>query len=238
MVSALNIIGTDKSLQEHWGKRIVAIIIDAIIWNAIAFVLSWFVVIPTWGTFPFMWFWFQPALSGVLLFIYSFAMEASSGGATLGKRAMNLRVIPVSGEMSTGKAAIRNVSKIYGMFLLLDWLVGFVSEGDPKQKWLDRVGGTTVVLTTALNEAQQHTYQSQQAKYAPPPQEQYSTRHEQVYQYPPVQQQANAPQAPVSQQAQPGSNPQTEGIKCGKCGGRMAETGAGRLKCIRCGTIQ
>lgn len=234
MVSALNIIGSDKSLQDHWVKRFVAILIDAIIFWFIASMIVWSSIFFWSWKLPFLWTLSQPALAGILLFIYSFAMEASSGGATIGKRVMNLRVMAIGGEMDTGKAVIRNVSKIYGLFLLLDWLVGFVSDGDPKQKWLDRVGGTTVVLTTNLTEAEQHTYQSQQAKYAPPPQEQYATRHETSYQYPPPPPAA----APQQSNAQPAAIPQEQEPKCMHCGGRLAETGAGRMKCIRCGKIQ
>lgn len=239
MVSALNIIGSDKSLQDHWVKRFVALLIDYLIFIVISWLLFWLVFIPWWGNWwgpaAIGWTVFQPGFAGIMLFLYSMVMESAAGGATLGKRVMNLRVIAMEGDIDLGKAAIRNVSKIHGLFLLLDWLVGFVSEGDPKQKWLDRVGGTTVVLTTALSEQEQHTYQSQQAKYAPPPQEQYVTRHETAYQYPPppgtsAQQQQPAGQAPT---------PAPDNVpKCLHCGGRLAETGAGRLKCIRCGKIQ
>jgi uncharacterized RDD family membrane protein YckC len=234
MVSALNVIGSDKSLQDHWVKRIVALIIDYAIFIVLSWLLFWLLFIPWWGNW-----WgpaylgysvFQAGFAGLLLFLYSMIMESSSGGATFGKKAMNLRVMPLSGEMDLGKAAIRNVSKIHGLFLLLDWLVGFVSDGDPKQKWLDRVGGTTVVLTTNLTEQEQHTYQSQQAKYAPPPQEQYQSRHEAAYEYPPKPQPAQVQPAP-QQKADAGP-------ECQSCGGRMSETGAGRLKCIRCGRIQ
>jgi uncharacterized RDD family membrane protein YckC len=239
MVSALNIIGSDKSLQDHWGKRAVALIIDYAIFLAISWFAFWLFFIPWWGNWwgpaAFGWTVFQPGFAGIMLFVYSFAMEASSSGATLGKKAMNLRVIPISGKMDAGKAVMRNISKIHGGFLLLDWLVGFVSEGDPKQKWMDRVAGTTVVITTALTEEQQHTYQAQQSKVAPPPQEQYATRHETAYQYPPAQP-ASAPKQAAGQQThvQKSANE----MLCGSCGGRMTETGAGKFKCIRCGKIQ
>jgi uncharacterized RDD family membrane protein YckC len=239
MVSAMNIIGSDKSLQDHWGKRLVALIIDYAIFQVISWVAFWLLFIPWWGNWwgpaAFGWTVFQPGFAGIMLFIYSFAMESSSSGATIGKKVMNLRVIPISGNMDVGKAVMRNISKIHGLFLVLDWLVGFVSEGDPKQKWLDRVAGTTVVITTTLTEEQQHTYQTQQAKVAPPPQEQYATRHEAAYQYPP---------APAKAEPKPAAGQKTAAQKsanemlCGSCGGRLTETGAGRLKCIRCGKIQ
>ncbi len=232
MVTAVNIIGNDASLQDHWLKRFLAIVIDYLIFWVLGTVLTIFVFQNWLGwNIPFLWTFFQPLLSGGIFFLYAFIMEASSG-ATIGKKAMNLRVISLSGPLTTGQAVMRNISKIYGPFLFIDWLIGFISEGDPKQKWLDRSVGTTVVLTTSLSDQQQHTYQSQQASYAPPPQENYQ-RHEQTYQYPPPPP-SNAPPPPQQQAPPPG---QTEQV-CASCGGRMSMTGGGRLQCIRCGKIQ
>jgi len=240
MVSAINIIGNDQSLQEHWFKRLIASIIDNIIFWAIGTVLTVF-VFQGWLTWriPLVWSVFVPFLSGIMFFLYAFILEAGSGGATLGKKVMNLRVISTSGPMTPGKAAMRNISKIHGTFLLIDWLVGFATEGDPKQKMLDRSAGTTVIITTPLTDQQQHVYQTQQANYAPPPQEGYQ-RHEQTYQYPPPP--TNTTQAqPTQQVQQPGANtPQQDSTEqlCSTCGGRMSQTGSGRLQCIRCGKIQ
>ncbi|MFO7618694.1 MAG: RDD family protein [Thermoplasmata archaeon] len=232
MVSALNIIGSDRSLQEHWLKRFVAILIDSFIIYVIGSILMQFAILPLNWSIPNPWVMVWPPLSGVMLFIYSLIMEASGGAATLGKRIMGLRVIAMNDDMDTGKAAIRNLSKVYALFFLLDWLVGFTTEGDPKQKWMDRVAGTSVVVTSMLSEEEQHTYQTQQSKYAPPPQEPYPpTRHEQVYQYPPP----TPKSAPPAQDKSPVSAAE---VNCAACGGRMAETGTGRLKCIRCGKIQ
>lgn len=238
MVTAMNIIENDKSLQDHWIKRFIAIIIDSLIFWAIGAVLTTFVILGTFNlNIPFVWPVFVPLFSGGLFFLYAFILEASSGGATIGKKLMNLRVISTEGPMTIGKAAIRNISKIHGLFLLIDWLIGFTSEGDPKQKWLDRSAGTTVILTTSLTDQQQHTYQSQQANYAPPPQEDYQ-RHEQTYQYPPPPPPTSTP---AQQQAQPGQQPPQQEVTehtCNSCGGRMTTTGSGRLQCIRCGKIQ
>jgi len=241
MVSAINIIGNDQSLQEHWFKRLIALIIDNFIFWALGTALTIF-LFQNWlnWNIPFVWPIFVPTLSGGLFFLYAFAMEASSGGATLGKRVMNLRVVSTSGPMTAGKAAIRNISKIHGTFLLIDWLIGFVTDGsDLKQKMTDRSAGTTVIVTTTLTDQQQHTYQSQQANYAPPQQEKYQTRHEQTYQYPPPPPPTTP--APPPQQAGSGHKPPQQAAPehaCKSCGGRMTMTGSGRLQCIRCGKIQ
>ncbi len=231
MVSALNIIGNDRSLQEHWLRRVVAIFIDSMIAYFLGLCLTWLTLWLLKWDLPFVWTIVLPNYSGVLLFLYYLILESVSGNASLGKRIMGLRVIAMSGNMDIGKAAMRNISKLYAPFLLLDAIVGFVTEGDPKQKWMDRVAGTSVVITSTLSDKDQHIYQSQQSQYAPPPREAYAPpRHETAYQYPAV------PPSPQPK-AMPPPTPDAE-LKCTACGGRMAETGTGRLKCIRCGKIQ
>jgi uncharacterized RDD family membrane protein YckC len=67
-------------------------------------------------------------------------------GATIGKRLMGLQVQMVNGgKVPYGKSFIRNISKIYGLFLFLDWLIGVVTPGDKRQKYTDRLAGTIVI---------------------------------------------------------------------------------------------
>jgi len=104
-------------------------------------------------------------LIGVIYWVY---FEGKKG-TTPGKHFLKLRVASSTGEMDFGKAFIRNLSKIFGMgltmiifgglgsfglilsliniFLLIDIIIGFVTEGDPRQRFLDRIAGTTVVRT-------------------------------------------------------------------------------------------
>lgn len=50
------------------------------------------------------------------------------------------------GKVDFGKSFIRNISKIYPLFVLLDWIIGVVTPGvDGRQKYSDRIAGTTVV---------------------------------------------------------------------------------------------
>jgi uncharacterized RDD family membrane protein YckC len=128
MVSALDLIGRDTQLQSHWIRRIIAIIIDFII------------VIVIFGLWDFL---FLPFYMGIIWLLYTIILEGLHG-ATLGKRFLNLRVISLEGPMDIVKSLIRNISKIHGLLLLLDWIVGFVSHGDPRQRFLDRIAKTTV----------------------------------------------------------------------------------------------
>ncbi len=235
MVTAMDLIGSDQGLQEHWIKRFVAILIDAIIIYVVASIIFFFLPISFFWGWGFGW----SLLAGCLLFLYSAIMEMNTG-ATLGKKVVNLQVISLHDNLKSGDIMLRNVSKIHGLFLFLDWLVGFVTEGDPKQKYLDRNAGTTVILTDTLTQEEQHTYQSQQSSYAPPPPEQYVSHETPVYQYPP-QTQTEQPDSQAQDQedapdVQPQEVAQGEG-PCSDCGGRLVLTGSGRMQCIRCGRI-
>ena len=64
------------------------------------------------------------------------------------KRIMGLQVQTVYGHQVTfGKSFIRNITKILSFLIIIDWLVGIVTEGDKRQKFTDRMAGTTVVST-------------------------------------------------------------------------------------------
>jgi len=73
-------------------------------------------------------------------------MDATYGG-TLGKRILGFQVQMVDGgKVTFEKAFIRNMSKIFWLFLLLDWILGVAIPGrDQRQKYTDRIAGTTVV---------------------------------------------------------------------------------------------
>jgi uncharacterized RDD family membrane protein YckC len=136
-------------MTNHWILRIVALIIDGIIWGIIVGVLfaalAFAIVFSgAWWYSLFLW----PFVWGILLLIYFPVMEVSSG-ATIGKKVMGLQVQMVGGgKVTFDKALVRNLSKIYWLFLLLDWIIGMVTPGpDPRQKYMDRVAGTTVVST-------------------------------------------------------------------------------------------
>jgi uncharacterized RDD family membrane protein YckC len=87
-----------------------------------------------------------PFLLGILEILYFVFMEVSYG-ATLGKKVLGLQVQMVNGSKVTfDKAFIRNISKIYWLFLLIDWILAIAIAGhDQRQKYTDRIAGTTVV---------------------------------------------------------------------------------------------
>ena len=146
-------IGSDRSLQDHWLRRFVAIIIDSILMGVIAwmiyFLLTFFLVFAGLALFSVFGLALVSFLSGVLSFLYFLFME-SLYGYTIGKLVMNLKVGTVDGKpLTMDKVLLRNISKIHGLFLLIDLLVGLATPGDPHQKYMDRFAGTTVFPTGA-----------------------------------------------------------------------------------------
>jgi ribosomal protein S27AE len=152
---------------------------------------------------------------------------------------------------------IRNVSKIYWIFLLIDLLVGGLTQGDPRQRFLDRIARTTVtrVDQQAYMEEQFRMMQHVPPRPTPPPPGAYP---------PPGGPQA--PPAPPTAQAAPppGGWPQQQGtwpgqappqsqwpqhqwdeqgnLKpemkfCTACGGQLVARGDGKLTCVRCGAV-
>jgi uncharacterized RDD family membrane protein YckC len=125
------------------GRRAVAVIIDSIL----LFIVGYIIALGTGATTEsgfnltggpaFLWF-------GVVL-AYYIVMEALSG-ATLGKRAMKLKVVKQGGEPLDWQASIvRNVMRIIDglFFYLVGAIVVWVSKG--KQRLGDMAAHTVVV---------------------------------------------------------------------------------------------
>jgi uncharacterized RDD family membrane protein YckC len=142
----------------HWLYRFLALVIDSIIIGIPAYIIYAFAIEPllwtpvsigfgmTINTAPWWSSLLLPFILGIIELFY-FAVLDMSWGATVGKRLLGLQVQMVNGsKIDFGKAFIRNISKIYGLFLFLDWIIGIVTPGaDRRQKYTDRIAGTTVV---------------------------------------------------------------------------------------------
>jgi uncharacterized RDD family membrane protein YckC len=136
----------------HWALRLVAIIIDGIIIGIISWII-WsflFVAIVFVGSFAYLalgfFYWlFYLFGTGIIWVIYAVVLE-SMWSATVGKRILGLQVQTVNGgKPDMGKLFLRNISKIIPPLVILDWLIGILTPGDKRQKYTDRMAGTTVV---------------------------------------------------------------------------------------------
>jgi len=151
MSTAFEKIGTDRQLQDHWIRRLIAGIIDWIITWIIAYIIA---LIPTFTAFLITGIFFLGPLEllhGVIFFLYASFME-SARGTTIGKQIMSLKVTTTQGSLSGfDRTWIRNISKIYSLLWLVDTLIGMATVGDPHQKYSDRFAGTTVASTISTS---------------------------------------------------------------------------------------
>jgi uncharacterized RDD family membrane protein YckC len=129
----------------NWLLRFVAALIDSIPWVVIGLVLWWVLAqaLTLWLVYTFL----IPILYGLFYVIYGTIMESSAMAATLGKRVMGLKVQMLSGgKAPLNKVLTRNISKIFWIIFLIDILLGIATHGpDPRQRYFDRIAGTTVV---------------------------------------------------------------------------------------------
>jgi uncharacterized RDD family membrane protein YckC len=132
----------------HWLLRFIALLIDSIPLSIIAYVIFWFAIIPIAFAAAWGWILLFPLIYGIFALLYFIIMEVTIG-ATVGKKILGFEVQMTNGSKVTfDKSFIRNISKLFGIFLILDWLVAIVTPGpDPHQKYSDRIAGTTVVST-------------------------------------------------------------------------------------------
>jgi len=144
-------MSTGKTSQfdvNHWVLRLIAFIIDSIIVGAIAAIIFFLAVATTVfsGFYLIGYYLFFPFLIGILEVIYFVIMEVYYG-ATVGKMALGLKVqTETGGKLTFQEALIRNISKVFWVFLLIDWVLGVAIPGkDQSQKYTDRIAGTTVV---------------------------------------------------------------------------------------------
>ncbi len=267
LVKGFDIIGSNKALQDHWVRRILAIIIDTIIVYfplIILFNIILIVTLNTWGWFWWGWLW--PLLYGFIFFLYFIVLETFIG-ATIGKKLMSLRVVTTTGQpLGIGPVFVRNISKIVVLHWL-DMIFGLITDGDPRQKFTDRVMNVTVTRTDAGAYAEE---QFRQMQYIPPHPHVPTTAWNQPQQGQPDQQQTSQATAQQSTQAttqQPtGGWPQQSGggwtpsqqsapsqwpqhqwdesgqLKpqlrfCSSCGGQLSPRGDGKMTCTRCGLL-
>ena len=161
--SGFELLGRDRSVQNHWARRVIAIVIDVVIVSVVLTVIAAVAAIPfliglpagTIRTFPIWWgawwdVWFGAGFIGLLLFLYFFIAEGLYG-RTIGKEIMGLRIERVDGgRLDYRSSLIRNLSKLHWVLLVIDVAVGLGTHGDMSQKWSDRYAGTKVEEKTRM----------------------------------------------------------------------------------------
>ncbi|MBS3782494.1 MAG: RDD family protein, partial [Candidatus Thermoplasmatota archaeon] len=140
MVTGFDLLHDNKPLQKHWIKRLIAYLIDFIVSSMLIYLVFFFLTI---GLLDPSMIWYFPMTAGMVQVFYSAALEYASK-KTIGKAIMKIEVESLTYSFETSDAIIRNLSKLHGILVLLDWVAGMASEGDPRQRYLDRLTETTV----------------------------------------------------------------------------------------------
>src|SRR2546426_6886851 len=117
MPSAIDLIGRNPALQEHWIRRFFAALIDGLVVGVIYLLFA----LPL-AFLGLVWY-IVPFLFGVVWVAYSMLLEALFS-ATIGKRLLKLRVVAIDGNLDIMHCVIRNISKIYWLLFLLDVIIG------------------------------------------------------------------------------------------------------------------
>jgi uncharacterized RDD family membrane protein YckC len=149
-LSGFDILLKDSGAQGYWIRRLLALLIDAVLVGVLLALLGVAIAVPYLvltgptavgaifaGLFGFVY--------GVAIFLYFMLVEGSAG-TTLGKRVMGLKVVGPTGRgPNLAEAAVRNVSKIYWVLLFLDTVIGLAVSKGYRQKLSDRFANTEVM---------------------------------------------------------------------------------------------
>ena len=149
-LSGFDALMKNSVAQSYWARRLVAYVIDVLIVYVVLAIIGWAVALPLFllsgGSFLSVFGGYFLVLSGVIQFLYFFVAEMAIG-STIGKRFLGLRVAADEGRPPNGaEAAIRNVSKIHWVLLLLDVVVGLATSKQYTKKYSDTLAHTSVVM--------------------------------------------------------------------------------------------
>jgi uncharacterized RDD family membrane protein YckC len=160
MQRRLDAVRTNSALQNLWTRRVIAFVIDSlvllivfVVLNAVlALVLFLPLLVFNVNAFGGLFSGFSAIFGLIIVWGYYVAMEGSAG-ATIGKRFMDLKVRSLRGSMSYTKAFVRSFTKawipVFAFLFALDLIIGFVTRGDPRQRFSDTVADTAVVHARA-----------------------------------------------------------------------------------------
>jgi uncharacterized RDD family membrane protein YckC len=152
-VTGLSSLANNRAAQDYWVKRLIAFVIDAIIVYVVIGIIIAAAALPAFfagllvpGSSAHLAFFggFVGTLAS-LLFVLYFTFAEGAYGETVGKHVMGLRVTTDSGQTpSYGTSLLRNISKIYWVFLLLDVILGLALDFGYMKKFSDKYLGTRV----------------------------------------------------------------------------------------------
>jgi uncharacterized RDD family membrane protein YckC len=131
--------GAQSGPRASFGLRFVAVLIDTVLLGVVGLVIR-----VLFGTAA------GTGLQILLGLAYTIYLEGSPSGQTVGKKAMNIRVIDFAGggPIGYGRAALRYVGKIASSIVCLLGYFWMLWDKE-KQTWHDKIATTVVVPTSA-----------------------------------------------------------------------------------------
>lgn len=136
-------------MENLWGKRFLALLIDVIVVTLVIWILSAIIypLIAVAGIYGILNYWF---ILAALIIIGYFTYLEGKFGLTLGKNIIKIKVIADNGNMNYEKAFKRNLSKILWFPLIIDVIAGYMTEGS-KIRYLDKYAATNVIVALIDN---------------------------------------------------------------------------------------
>ena len=125
-------------------RRVIAYILDFFVVSAFMWIVSYlcYFLMNPYETFAV--YQFFPIVLPILILVYFIVLEKSKG-ATVGKALMYLEVRSRNGaRINWAQAIIRNLSKIYWVPIIFDWLIGKLL-GAKNNRFLGSLTKTVVI---------------------------------------------------------------------------------------------
>ncbi|MBR4447411.1 RDD family protein [Methanobrevibacter sp.] len=105
-------------------RRVIAYVVDFFVVSAIMWILSYFIFAVMTPSTVHIVYQYLPYLVPILIMIY-FVLCEKYFGATVGKSVMYIQVKSQNGsDLSWPQAVVRNLTKIYWVPIIFDWLIG------------------------------------------------------------------------------------------------------------------
>ena len=113
-----------------FSRRVVAYIIDFIVISAVMWIVSYFLFALTGPNNIYQIYQYLPYALAVFILIY-FVLCEKFAAASIGKSIMHLQVKSKNGaNISWMQAIVRNLTKIFWVPIIFDWLIGKILRSD------------------------------------------------------------------------------------------------------------
>ena len=144
-------VGSSRIIDlSGWGARIIAFIIDAIIFGIVIGIIgsiialpsiTWYEGMPIMRNMPFV----SSGVRDLLFFIYFVWMDYSYG-QSIGKMIMRIKVTNMEGgPIDLRQALIESFGKGFGALIFLDVILGWIFTSKRNQRIFNYLSGTIVV---------------------------------------------------------------------------------------------